>query len=47
MVDWDAIAKFRARALNPEHPVLRGSNQNPDIFFQTREACQQVLRCLP
>ena len=38
MVDWDAIAKFRARALNPEHPTMRGSAQNPDIFFQVREA---------
>jgi len=39
MVDMDAINAFRRRALNPEHPVLRGSAQNPDIFFQAREAC--------
>ena len=39
MVDMDAIDAFRKRALNPEHPVLRGSAQNPDIFFQAREAC--------
>ncbi|MDR0884304.1 MAG: pyruvate:ferredoxin (flavodoxin) oxidoreductase [Oscillospiraceae bacterium] len=39
MVDLDAVADFRRRALNPEHPVLRGSAQNPDIFFQAREAC--------
>ena len=39
MVDMDAVDAFRARALNPEHPVLRGSAQNPDIFFQAREAC--------
>ncbi|MCL2298702.1 MAG: pyruvate:ferredoxin (flavodoxin) oxidoreductase, partial [Firmicutes bacterium] len=39
MVDMDAIDAFRRRALNPEHPVLRGSAQNPDIFFQAREAC--------
>ena len=36
MVDKDAIAGFRARALNPEHPVLRGSAENVDIFFQHR-----------
>ena len=39
MIDMDAIAGFRARALNPEHPVLRGSAENGDIFFQHREAC--------
>ncbi|MDR2646977.1 MAG: pyruvate:ferredoxin (flavodoxin) oxidoreductase, partial [Oscillospiraceae bacterium] len=39
MVDMDAVQAFRDRALNPEHPVLRGSAQNPDIFFQAREAC--------
>ncbi|HRT82826.1 MAG TPA: hypothetical protein P5127_06665, partial [Oscillospiraceae bacterium] len=38
MVDMDAVNEFRRRALNPEHPVLRGSAQNPDIFFQAREA---------
>ena len=37
MVDMDALSAFRARALNPEHPVLRGSAQNPDIFFQVNE----------
>ena len=39
MADMDAIDAFRRRSLNPEHPVLRGSAQNPDIFFQAREAC--------
>ena len=38
MLDHDAVDAFRRRALNPEHPVLRGSAQNPDIFFQSREA---------
>ncbi|MDR1631009.1 MAG: pyruvate:ferredoxin (flavodoxin) oxidoreductase [Oscillospiraceae bacterium] len=38
MVDMDTVNAFRRRALNPEHPVLRGSAQNPDIFFQAREA---------
>ncbi len=39
IVDMDAVNAFRRRALNPEHPVLRGTAQNPDIFFQAREAC--------
>ena len=39
MADWNAIQAFRDRALNPDHPVLRGTAQNPDIFFQAREAC--------
>lgn len=38
LVDWDAITKFRNNALNPEHPVMRGTAQNPDIFFQAKEA---------
>ncbi len=38
MLDRDALAAYRARALNPEHPVQRGTAQNPDIFFQAREA---------
>ena len=38
LVDWDAIDEFRKRALNPENPVTRGTAQNPDIFFQAREA---------
>ena len=47
MVDTDAIAAFRARALNPEHPVLRGSAENGDIFFQHREACNSYYDALP
>jgi pyruvate-ferredoxin/flavodoxin oxidoreductase len=38
LVDWDAIDHFKSRALNPEHPHLRGTSQNPDIYFQNREA---------
>ena len=38
LVDWDAIDEFRGRAMNPEYPQLRGTAQNPDIFFQNREA---------
>ncbi|HZJ78302.1 MAG TPA: pyruvate:ferredoxin (flavodoxin) oxidoreductase [Clostridia bacterium] len=41
MVDMDAVKEFRRRALNPERPVLRGSAQNGDIFFQAREACNK------
>jgi len=47
MVDKDAIAAFRARAINPEHPVLRGSAENGDIFFQHREACNSYYDALP
>ena len=47
MVDMDAIAAFRARSLNPEHPVLRGSAENGDIFFQHREACNRYYDALP
>ena len=39
MLDWDAVNAYRRRSLNPEHPVQRGSAQNPDMFFQAREAC--------
>lgn len=47
MADMDAISKFRKHALNPEHPVLRGSTQNDDIFFQSREACNTAYNELP
>ncbi len=47
MVDKDAIDAFRKRALNPEHPVLRGSAENGDIFFQHREACNTYYDALP
>ena len=47
MVDWDAIDAFRKRALNPEHPVLRGTAQNPDVFFQAREACNTYYDAVP
>ncbi len=47
LVDMDAIEAFRARAINPEHPVLRGTAQNPDIFFQAREACNEYYDKLP
>ena len=47
MVDMDAVKAFRARAINPEHPVLRGSAENGDIFFQHREACNEYYDKLP
>ena len=47
MVDHDAIDAFRRRALNPEHPVLRGSAQNPDIFFTARESCNKFYDAVP
>ena len=47
MVDMDAVAAFRARALNPDHPILRGSAENGDIFFQHREACNTYYNNLP
>ncbi len=47
MLDMEAVAEFRNKALNPNHPVLRGSAQNPDIFFQAREACNKYYDALP
>ncbi len=47
MVDIDAVAAFRARALNPEHPTMRGSHENGDIFFQHREASNKYYEALP
>ncbi len=47
MVDMDAVDAFRKNALNPNHPCQRGSAQNPDIFFQVREACNPYYDALP
>ncbi len=47
MLDRDALKEFRARALNPEHPVTRGTAQNPDIYFQTREASNKFYDAVP
>ncbi|EGW36072.1 pyruvate:ferredoxin (flavodoxin) oxidoreductase [Desulfosporosinus sp. OT] len=47
LLDWEALQGFRDRALNPEHPVLRGSAQNPDIYFQGREACNPFYAAIP
>ena len=47
MCDMDAVAEFRRHALNPEHPHMRGSHENGDIFFQHREACNSYYTALP
>ncbi len=47
MTDMDAVAAFRKRALNPEHPTMRGSHENDDIFFQHREACNKYYDAVP
>ncbi len=47
LLDREALQEFRNRALNPEHPVIRGTNQNPDIFFQAREACNPFFAAVP
>ncbi|MDP4269526.1 MAG: pyruvate:ferredoxin (flavodoxin) oxidoreductase, partial [Bacteroidota bacterium] len=46
-IDQDALADFRKRALNPENPVARGMAQNPDIYFQAREACNSFYDAVP
>jgi pyruvate-ferredoxin/flavodoxin oxidoreductase len=47
MCDMDAVNAFRKRALNPERPVMRGSHENGDIFFQHREACNSYYEAIP
>ena len=47
LVDMDLIQEFRDKALNPEHPVTRGTAQNPDIFFQAREASNRFYDAVP
>ncbi|MBO4446365.1 MAG: pyruvate:ferredoxin (flavodoxin) oxidoreductase [Clostridia bacterium] len=47
MCDMDAVAAFRAHALNPENPSMRGSHENDDIFFQHREACNKYYDAVP
>ncbi|NLZ48712.1 MAG: pyruvate:ferredoxin (flavodoxin) oxidoreductase [Clostridiales bacterium] len=47
LVDMDAVNAFRRRALNPEHPVTRGTAQNPDIYFQGREASNKFYQAIP
>ena len=47
IVDYDAVNDFRSRALNPEHPILKGTAQNPDIYFQGREAANKYYEAVP
>ena len=47
LVSDKALARFRARALNPDNPVTRGTNQNPDVYFQAREACNPYYDAVP
>ncbi len=47
LLDWDMVKRFRTNALNPEHPVMRGSAQNDDIYFQTREAQNKFYDAIP
>jgi pyruvate-ferredoxin/flavodoxin oxidoreductase len=47
LLDWDAVEAFRKNALNPEHPHVKGTNQNPDIFFQAREAVNPFYEKVP
>ena len=47
ILDWDAVKEFRRRALNPDHPVIRGTAQNPDVYFQEREASNTYYQALP
>ncbi len=47
MLDYDAIKRFRDKSLNPDHPITRGTAQNPDIFFQAREAQNKFHEAVP
>ena len=47
LLDMDAVQRFRDDALNPEHPVMRGTAQNPDIFFQARESANKFYEAVP
>lgn len=47
LLDKKALKEFRKRALNPDHPVIRGTTQNPDVYFQTREAVNKFYQVIP
>ncbi|MBQ1509758.1 MAG: pyruvate:ferredoxin (flavodoxin) oxidoreductase [Selenomonadaceae bacterium] len=47
ILDWEAVKEFRRRALNPDHPVIRGTAQNPDIYFQSREISNSYYERIP
>lgn len=47
LIDYDALNEFRARSINPEHPIVKGTAQNPDIYFQAREASNKFYDAVP
>lgn len=47
LVNWEKVNEFRARAMNPEHPTLRGTSQGPDVYFQCREAANSAYDAMP
>ena len=47
LVDWDKAQAFRAKAMNPEHPFMRGTAQNPDVYFQNKEAANLFYTATP
>ena len=47
LLDREALANFRKRAMNPDSPVTRGTNENPDVFFQHRESCNEYYNAIP
>ena len=47
LVNWDKVAEFRQKTMNPEHPQQRGTAQNPDVYFQNREACNSYYNAIP
>lgn len=47
LVNWDRVKQFRDKAMNPEHPDVRGTAQNPDVYFQNREAANKYYMALP
>ena len=47
LIDYNALDRFRRNALNPEHPCTRGTTQNPDVYFQLRESCNDFYAAIP
>ncbi len=47
LVDWDKVQAFRDKAMNPEHPFMRGTAQNPDVYFQNKEAANLFYTATP
>ena len=47
LLDWDAVKAFRDRAMNPDHPFIRGTAQNPDVYFQEQESVNSFYDKIP